>query len=170
MATRRHEHLDVPAAHDEVFAALRKQVDDFLGEVQEMQKGLLDAPWQRGFGVVPHRGGVQLRPFGSMLDRDALSRGWREPFMRHELDEEAEMLRVWAEVPGVAREAIRLDVGPDHIRLEARGDESRYRAFLEPGMSLDPDHVEASCRDGVLRIEVPLRADEAKRVRHIKVG
>ena len=149
----------------DLWSGLRQDMEAFIDAI-EFEDELWTRPLLRGFTVFPGAGGMLLKPFGSLLSKDDLAAGWREPFLHYELDEER--LAVTVELPGIEKEAVQLDVGPDHIRLQAKGKDRSYRAFLETGV-LDPGRAKAVYKDGVLRIIVPIAAEPATRIRHIKV-
>ncbi len=160
---------DVPAAAQDLRLHLKQQMDEALEQMEEFGKEVFRTPLMRGFGIHPHGDRLQLRPFGTLLDSKSRKGGWREPFITWTYNTDDNRLEANAELPGTRRDDIKLDVGPDHIRLEAKGDHSNYRAFLEPGLSLDPDRAEATYRNGVLRVEVRVQGEAAKRVRHVDV-
>ena len=97
--------------------------------------------------------------------------------------ETEDALAVAMEVPGVAREAVAIELREDVLRVEARVDASKYeglepvyteygvghwaRAFALPD-KVDRGRIEARLEDGVLTLTLP-KAAEA-RPRRIPVG
>ncbi len=90
--------------------------------------------------------------------------------------ETGDALTVVMEVPGVAREAVEIELKEDVLRVEARVDPARYeglqpvhteygvghwaRAFALPD-GVDRERIEARLEDGVLTLTLP-KAAEAK--------
>jgi HSP20 family protein len=90
---------------------------------------------------------------------------------------EEDQLVLAAELPGVSREDLSLDVEGRHLTIrgekpapaEQEGDvsvhrERRFGSFertFELGFEVDRDKIEASCRDGVLTVKLP-KAEAAK--------
>jgi len=90
--------------------------------------------------------------------------------------ETEDALTVVMEVPGVAREAVEIELKEDVLRVEARVDPARYdglqpvhteygvghwaRAFALPD-GVDRERIEARLEDGVLTLTLP-KAAEAK--------
>jgi HSP20 family molecular chaperone IbpA len=97
--------------------------------------------------------------------------------------ETEDALAVAMEVPGVARDAVAIELKDDVLRVEARVDPARYggmepvyteygvghwaRAFALPD-KVDRERIEARLEDGVLTLTLP-KAAEA-RPRRIAVG
>ena len=97
--------------------------------------------------------------------------------------ETEDALAVAMEVPGVAREAVQIELKDDVLRVEARVDASKYegleplyteygvghwaRAFALPD-KVDRDRIEARLEDGVLTLTLPKAA--GARPRRIPVG
>ena len=97
--------------------------------------------------------------------------------------ETEDALAVAMEVPGVAREAVAIELKDDVLRVEARVDAAKYeglepvyteygvghwaRAFALPD-GVDRERIEARLEDGVLTLTLP-KAAEA-RPRRIPVG
>jgi HSP20 family molecular chaperone IbpA len=58
-------------------------------------------------------------------------------------------------LPGISKENIRLNVDSDKVEVFARADEGICRPFyvsLDPHAPLDPDSVEATLLEGVLKV------------------
>ena len=72
---------------------------------------------------------------------------------RVEVHEGEEEILVLAELPGVSREQVRLDIEPGCLRIAASDGDRKFvgRADLPP---VDPDSLEASCRNGVLEVRI----------------
>ncbi len=170
MAKKELQHLgkERSVGRTDLMGSIRAQMDTMLDQMAKFEEELANAPILQGLSIFPHLGGLELRPFGHLLESSALAEGWREPFLRWDVEDD-KRLNVKIELPGVKKEDINLDVGPDHVRLECETADCKYKAFLEPGMSLDPAHVNARYEDGLLTLGVDLKAEQAKRVRHIAI-
>jgi HSP20 family protein len=93
------------------------------------------------------------------------------------LCETANAFIVTAELPGIARDQVRIDVTDGRITLQGRRDArvpcEQYhqverghgefsRSFALPP-TVDPEHIGADLRDGVLTITVPKSSDRGPR-------
>ncbi len=113
-------------------------------------------------------------PFARLTASAEAVGGWFPPVDIHE---EPERIVLRAEVPGVSREDIEVSVENGTITLRGEkkhehevDSENAYRlerfygsfarSFVLPA-AIDPDHIRATYRDGVLEVVVP-KAEEAK--------
>ncbi len=170
MAKKELEQIDTERSvgRSEVLTSIRAEMDRMLDQMAQLEDQLLDAPLLQGLSIFPHLGGLELRPFGHLLESTTIEEGWREPFLNWDVEDD-KRLNVKIELPGVKKEDINLDVGPDHLRLECETADCKYKAFLQPGMSLDPGHVNARYEDGLLKLRIDLTADAGERIRHIPI-
>ncbi len=116
-----------------------------------------------------------------------MRRDWRDESLFSpvcELEESEDRLLITLEMPGVAKEDIRIEVMDRIVRVSAehRQEErrrergrwyserriGRYRREFALPMGVDPEHIETDYRDGVLRIAVP--KIETVQPRQIRVG
>lgn len=114
-----------------------------------------------------------LEPFTRMADEDLVSGAWVPPV---DVAETQEKIVVRAEVPGMKQEDITIEF--ENGLLSIRGERKLVkeegvtfhrvertfgnfsRSFTLP-RTIDPEHITATYRDGVLEIEVP-KKEEAK--------
>lgn len=127
------------------FRKLQEFLEQMIRESME-QGNFMVRPM--GFTIVI-RGGGPLPP--GAFSPGAENGGTLEPQVEvHEGDEEVMIL---AELPGISREQVRLDIEPGCLRISASDGDRRFvgRADLPP---VNPDSLEASCRNGVLEVSL----------------
>src|SRR5262249_51590555 len=76
----------------------------------------------------------------------------REPLVDL-FDEDREVLIV-AELPGVDRDEIELDLSEDILTLDAEHDELKYHKEILLPRSYSPEQMHTDCRNGVLEIRL----------------
>jgi HSP20 family protein len=113
-------------------------------------------------------------PFARLTSPAEAVSGWMPPVDIHE---EPDRIVLRAEMPGISRDDIELsvengtltlrgekrhenEVGSDNAYRQERFYGSFARSFVLPA-AIDPDHIKATYRDGVLEVVVP-KAEEAK--------
>jgi len=176
-----------------------KKGEDAMAEERETEEPEKEEPAKKGKGGRKRRA-IELRParvWGEM-DRmfDDVQRDMEEFFTRPRwwlpgglgfpvrrpalnIRDEGKSLVVTAELPGVAKEDINLNITDDtlEIRAETRKEtEEKEEGFVRRERSaksfqryvmlpaaVDPDHAEASLVDGVLRIDLPKRVPTRSR-------
>jgi HSP20 family protein len=106
----------------------------------------------------------------------------REPFLRPATDifEDDEQITLVADMPGVSRERLNVQVDHDTLLLEGAIDvqdaaslealhadvrAASYRRSFVLSQELDAEHIEATLKDGVLQVRIPKRAElRARRI------
>ena len=112
-----------------------------------------------GFSVKVGLGdqGPRIEPFGN-IRRDADSgrtevQEVREPMV--DVFEEEDHLLVLAELPGVGKEDIQVDVKDDVLTIAAERGEKKYRKEVLLPRSVSKEKMQVTCNNGVLEIKCP---------------
>ena len=110
-----------------------------------------------GFSVKVGLGGegIKVEPFGNIRkDRttsEAVVHEIREPMV--DVFEEEDHVLIVAEMPGVAREDLRLDLKDDILTISAERGDTKYRKeILLPG-NFDAEKMTVSCNNGIVEIK-----------------
>jgi len=163
---------------------IEEAMRDLERRVDLLVRGTLGAdrdlwmPVVQGLALTPGPDGLlHVRPFGHHLaSAERMLEGWREPLLTHRVDPYDRRVEFRAELPGVRRRDIRLDVRAEGIRVEADscprpGERLRYRAESRPGVRIDPATCEARYEDGLLVVACRLaRAADAVAARRVEVA
>ncbi|MCL0094458.1 Hsp20/alpha crystallin family protein [Dehalococcoidales bacterium] len=110
-------------------------------------------PEIREFGNVhPTLGGRRL---------ELTEAGEREPLI--EIEERANEYLVEAELPGVKTENIDLDASENRLKIKA-ADTRKYATEVRFDEPVDPEKIDAEYKDGVLKVTLPKRGKEVRRI------
>jgi len=118
---------------------------------------------------------------------DVQARSEQEAFLRPPVDicEDAEGITLKADLPGVSRDRLDIQVDKDTLAIEAqlaidmpKGMEpmyadmqaTRFRRSFSLSHELDPDKVSAQMNDGVLPLRIPKRVEVQPRKIKVTVG
>jgi len=118
---------------------------------------------------------------------DVQARSEQEAFLRPPVDicEDAEGITLKADLPGVSRDRLDIQVDKDTLAIEAQlaidmpeGMEpmyadmqaTRFRRSFSLSHELDPDKVSAQMNDGVLTLRIPKRVEVQPRKIKVTVG
>ena len=137
-----------------------------LGETgQEFSKtGEIGGPGRKprgiyGFSVKVGLGdeGPRIEPFGN-IRRDIKSgrtevQEVREPMV--DVFEEDDHLLVLAELPGIGKENLRVDLKDDVLTISAESGDKKYRKEVLLPRSVSKEKMQVSCNNGVLEIKCP---------------
>jgi HSP20 family protein len=115
-------------------------------------------------------GRTRFQPFGNVSQsNEALAEGWRQPFTTTVLDEENNVVRITAELPGIKKDAVQVETLPNEVRITAEGEPWKYRAHVPIAHELNPDGADASYNNGILELTVPLAKPVQPQGKKIKV-
>jgi HSP20 family protein len=147
-----------------------KGLGDLLGKLgelaetgQELSKtGEIHGPGKQlrgiyGFTVKVGLGeeGPRIEPFGN-IRRDAKSgktevQEVREPMV--DVFEEDDHLLVLAELPGIGKDDVRIDLQDDVLTISAEKKDKKYRKEVLLPRSVSKEKMQVSCNNGVLEIK-----------------
>lgn len=143
---------------EQEMAEMERRANRLLEEAFESGQNGRAGPFVWGYTIESGpEGEPQVQRFGNLGQaRQALEEGWREPFVTSVVDEEDHVLRVTAELPGVDKDDIEVEVSQDSVHLQAEADERKYRKQLSVTEDLDPGTAQASYNNGILEITCEL--------------
>jgi HSP20 family protein len=101
--------------------------------------------------------GPRIEPFGN-IRRDFKSgrtevQEVREPMV--DVFEEEDHLLLLAELPGISKEDVRIDVKDDVLTISAERGDKKYRKEVLLPRSVSKEKMQVSCNNGVLEIKCP---------------
>ncbi len=94
--------------------------------------------------------------------------GIREPVT--DVIDEGDTLTVLAELPGVCREDINLDLDGATATIDVDTALAGYHKDLPLGCAVDPTTAKACCKNGVLQIRIEKDASKDSAKRHVDIG
>jgi len=122
-----------------------------LGHLKKGMKGVYgfsikSALGNRGKPVVESFGNIKKTPKGPKVDEE------REPII--DVFDEDDEIKIYAEMPGVTKESIKLDLEGDILNISAKGGERKYhKEILLPG-EVKADTLSSSYKNGILEVRV----------------
>lgn len=119
------------------------------------------------FSVGPD-GKPKFREFGNVRPthelgtaRPTLSvQGEREPLV--DVIPSEEEIKVVAELPGVEKSDIQLNVSEDSMSISVDTDTQKFRKELDLPLNVDPDSTKASYKNGVLEVTLKVQKEKPK--------
>jgi HSP20 family protein len=109
-----------------------------------------------GFSVKVGLGGegIKVEPFGNIrkdkTTREAVVHEIREPMV--DVFEEEDHVLIVAEMPGIARGDLRLDLKDDILAISAEREDKKYRKEILLRGNFDPEKMTVSCNNGIVEI------------------
>jgi HSP20 family protein len=141
--------VDVAAELKEAGGEIKKEGEIDLSHLKEGMKGVF------GFSIKTASGGKPIvEPFGNIkkTPKGPTVEEEREPII--DLFDEKEEIRVYAEMPGVNQEDVKLDLKGDILGISAQtGDRKYHKEILLPA-KVKAETITSSYKNGILEISI----------------
>ena len=98
---------------------------------------------------------LKIEPFGNIHRQSsggAVVEDVREPLV--DVHEEDDHVLVLAEIPGVSKKDVELDLSEDRLTIRAQRGEKRYRKEVELPESFSRENMRWECANGILKIRL----------------
>lgn len=138
---------------DEMFGRMFEELRERAPELKPGE------PIYYGFSINLGPSGVpEVRTFGNVKETPSgLEVGEREPFADTIIDEKNAEAIVTVEMPGVAKEDIKISVTESSIEVKAETEKRRYFRSVPLDVEIDPATCKASYNNGVLEVKAKLK-------------
>jgi HSP20 family protein len=95
--------------------------------------------------------------------------GVREPLVDTVVDEKENTLTITAEMPGVTKQDIKVNVGEEYLSIHAEKGEKKYHTDIPINVTLDDTSAKAIYANGILELKIKLKARPKPKAREVKV-
>lgn len=162
---------------DEEFAEAEDMLNRMFRAVREINPSDLgsNAPYYYGYQITvgpdgkPHvREFGNIRPSAKGLIEQA---GVRAPLVDTTIDEKQNVLRVTAEMPGVNKEDIKVNVSDRYVTVHAEKGDKKYHTDIPVDVDLDDSSssAKATYTNGILGLNIKLKQARKEKSKEIKV-
>ena len=105
-------------------------------------------------------GKPQVREFGNVrpTNRGTFELGSREPFVESLLDDKENVMKIVAEMPGVRKEGIQLEVTEGNLIIKAQNGCRTYDTCVPLDTEVDVTSTRASYNNGILEVRFELKS------------
>ena len=116
-------------------------------------------------------GKPHVREFGNVrpTNRGTPEIGSREPFVETLIDEKDGVLKVVAEMPGVQKEDIKLEVTHNALNIKAQNGERKYDTEVPLSAAVDASSTKASYNNGILEVKLKVTSPPKPKGVSVKV-
>ncbi|HJU13468.1 MAG TPA: archaeal heat shock protein Hsp20 [Candidatus Nitrosotalea sp.] len=158
---------------DELFQKMMrpfKDMDQVWDELKSSPNLQTFGPYYYGYSVtVGADGKPAVKEFGNLRPGLLPTAETREPFVDVLLDEKEKVLKVVAEMPGVEKKDIKIEVLGRTILLDAEHGEKKYHTKIPIKQKVDENSIKATYANGVLEIRFKLKEEERPRGKRVEV-
>lgn len=150
---------------------IEDEVAEIMEKAREAGATLAQRPLLYGWSLqMDEAGQPRFRSFGNLGKEIAsLAEGWREPLISWHVDEEAREVHVTAELPGLSKEDIDVEVDADRVAIDAETEGRKYRARCTLPVGLEAEGSQAIYDNGVLDLVIPIQKTQASKPHKIEV-
>jgi HSP20 family protein len=135
---------------------------------------LTEFPYYYGYQItVGPDGRPKIKEFGNVKPAAkglVEQRGVRQPLVDNVLDEKENTLRITAEMPGVNKEDIKLNVTDQYVTIDAEKGDKKYHADIPVSVELDESSAKASYTNGILELKIKPKEASKVKGKAIKIG
>jgi len=154
---------------DEEFREMEENIADMIEEIRRMslKEPKEGGPYVYGFSMrIGPEGKPKIEEFGnipSIVSGRMKISGGREPLV--DIIEGDKEISVIAEVPGVRKEDIELEIDENSLKINVDTAERKYHKELELPCEIKPEKVKATYKNGVLEVKMERLKKEKKKKR-----
>ncbi|MEW5840767.1 archaeal heat shock protein Hsp20 [Nitrososphaera sp.] len=160
---------------DREFAEAEEMLNRMFRTVRGMRPEELAAnfPYYYGYQVtIGPDGRPHVREFGNIKPA---ARGLvapsetREPLVDTALDEKENTLVITAEMPGVTKQDIKVEVSQDTVTIHAEKGDKKYHTEIPSSAALDDKSAKATYANGILELKIKLKEPPKPKATEVKV-
>lgn len=141
--------VDLAADLKEAGGEIKKEGEIDLSHLKEGMKGVFGFSIKTAVGgkpIVEPFGNIKKTPKGPTVEEE------REPIT--DIFDEKEEIRVYAEMPGVNQEDIKLDLKGDVLDITAQTSDRKYHKEVLLPAKVKPETLTSSYKNGILEIKI----------------
>ncbi len=141
--------VDLAADLKEAGGEIKKEGEIDLSHLKEGMKGVFGFSVKTAVGgkpIVEPFGNIKKTPKGPKVEEE------REPIT--DIFDENEEIRVYAEMPGVNEENIKLDLKEDILDISAQSGDRKYHKEVLLPAKVKPETLTSSYKNGILEIRI----------------
>ena len=160
---------------DREFSEAEEMLNRMFRTVREINPSDVTAnsPYYYGYQITigpdgkPHvREFGNVRPAAKGLVEQA---GVRQPLFDTAINEKQNTLGITAEMPGVNKEDIKVNIAGQYVTIHAEKGDKKYHTDIPVDLELDDTSAKASYSNGILELKVKLKQAPKAKAREIRV-
>lgn len=158
---------------DRLFQRMSRYFMDFDDVFEDIRKGegKPQGPFYYGYSIsVGPDGKPQVREYGNVKPNLLPSSQTREPLVDTLADEKEGLLKLVAEMPGVEKKDIKVEVEGNTVKIDAEHGDKRYHSEVPIRNKVDTDSVKASYTNGILEVQFKLKKEEKPKGKTVEVS
>ncbi len=145
-------------------------LDSIWEELKDSPNAKTFGPYYYGYSVtVGPDGKPVVKEYGNVRQGLLPSAETREPLVDVIVDDKEKLLKVVAEMPGVEKKDIKIEVVGRTINLNAEHGDKKYQTKIPIKQKVDEDSVKASYSNGILEVKFKLKEEDKPKGKTVPV-
>ena len=145
-------------------------IDDIWDELKASSNLQTFGPYYYGYTVtIGPDGKPVVREYGNVRPGLLPTSETREPFVDVLVDDKEKVLKIVAEMPGVEKKDIKIEVVGRTANLDAEHGDKKYHAKIPIKQKVDEDSVKAAYSNGILEVRFKLKEEDKPKGKTVEV-
>jgi len=145
-------------------------MDDIWDELKSSADLQTFGPYYYGYtATIGPDGKPIVKEYGNVRPGLLPTSDTREPFVDVIIDDKEKVLKIVAEMPGVEKKDIKIEVIGRTINLDAEHGEKKYHTKVPIKHKVDEDSVKASYANGILEVKFKLKEEDKPKGKTVEV-
>lgn len=144
--------------------------DDVFGDIKRTD-GSTFGPYYYGYSMTVGPDGKPIvREYGNVKPSLLPTADRREPLVDTLVDEKEGILKLIAEMPGVDKKDVKVEVEGNAVNIDAEHGDRKYHSKVPIKNKVDTDSVKAAYMNGILEIQFNLKKEEKPKGKTVEVS
>jgi HSP20 family protein len=155
---------------DQLFQKMMRpfKLDKIWDEMKNSDNLQTFGPYYYGYSLTMGPDGKPIvKEYGNI--RPALHGETREPLADVIVDDKEKVLKIVAEMPGVEKEDIKIEVVGHSVNIDAEHADRKYNTKVPIKQKVDDDSVKATYANGILELRFKLKEEDKPKGKTVKV-
>jgi HSP20 family protein len=147
-----------------------KGLDKIWNDIASSENAQTFGPYCYGYSLtVGPDGKPVVKEYGNIQPGLIQKADTREPFVDVIVDNKEKVLKIVAEMPGVEKKDIKIEVVGRSVHLDAENNDKKYQTKVPIKQKVDEDSVKATYANGILEVKFKLKEEDRPQGRTVQV-
>jgi HSP20 family protein len=147
-----------------------KELDQTWDDMKRSGNVQTFGPYYYGYSLsVGQDGKPVVKEYGNIRPALLSNAETREPFADVIVDDKEKVLKIIAEMPGVEKKDIKIEVVGHAVKIDAEREDRKYHTKIPIKQKVDEDSVKASYANGILELRFNLKEEDRPKGKTVTV-
>ena len=147
-----------------------KGLDKIWDDMKSSDNAQTFGPYYYGYSLtVGPDGKPVVKEYGNVSPGLIQKSETREPFVDVIVDDKEKVLKIVAEMPGVEKNDIKIEVIGHTVNLDAENGDKKYHTKIPIKQKVDEDSVKATYSNGILEVKFRLKEEDRPKGKRVTV-